>query len=525
MAGGISMPNMGDGESQMMNFILEHMTNILQPIADHVKELQQQALDLQQATGQLTSRADQADQSFEQHNQRLVDCSAGLSQAQTDLERANAGIADAGRKHRTLEIEHNASRECLVRAEEELKTQGNSVGELLRFRKDTDAHLKAIQDKLDDSATQAEKNRNDIGDLKLFTEGLNDRHLEHMASHQESKKLGSKVDQTLRSFMAATDKQNKENSITHVRLDDRTKAAEDGLRQMLTQIQANASQLREKMSTTDDEIRHITSKLLAIEAQNAEWQNDLKGHASEQKGPAGRMQKIEQELAKFSDAITAGQKDNRRRITELSELVAKASSDIGVMDHVQVTHVDHLRRISHRAGDLENNGSKLAGRVDRAEAIVSSLAAAKEDALRRLESHAFDLKQKDAQLGKARADLDSTTQRLDGHDSEFGGNAKALAHIGTRLELAFEYFQGMGRGFRDTHRKVVGGEDGMLPPKSGMAKTLPTIPSANMGRNETTSGGGTGGYSTTSPGGGTRAAWAGPSPTGRASPTGAMTSR
>jgi len=258
-------------------------------------------------------------------------------------------------------------------------------------------------------------------------------------------------------------------------------------------------------------MRQITSKLAALDGVVQEWQSQMMDAQNQQKGPAGRLQKAEHQLQKFSDFITAGQKENRRLITELGDRVSKNANDIAAMDHAQVTHVDHLRRLAHRAGDLESNGERLAGRMDRAEANVNNLMVAKEEVVRRVDAHAFELKQKDTQLGRARADLDSTAQRLESHSADLSSNAEVLARLGTRLELAFEYFQGMGRGFRDTHRKVAAGEDGLLPPRGGMAKTLPTIPSP-MGRSDAAAVTGR-----SSPGGGSRAAWG--------TPSGAMTSR
>merc|ERR1712216_372307 len=141
-----------------------------------------------------------------------------------------------------------------------------------------------------------------------------------------------------------------------------------------------------------------------------------------------------------------------------------------------------------RVQRLEDQEERLGQRVDSTDAAIGSLGAFREDAAVRIDMHALELERGKTRQDQLRSDLGQANVDLEGLSSEVATASAHLGHVADRVNLAHEYFDGMGKGLQDIHRHAVAGAGtgGMLPlppkspktPKSPQKTgTLPDIPS------------------------------------------------
>merc|ERR1719181_2312292 len=99
-----------------------------------------------------------------------------------------------------------------------------------------------------------------------------------------------------------------------------------------------------------------------------------------------------------------------------------------------------------------------------------------------MDMHALELEQGKSRQDQLRNDLGQASMALEGLSNDFASTSAHLGHVANRVNLAHEYFDGLGKGMQDMHRHALGGTGtgGMLPlpPKSPQKSgTLPDISS------------------------------------------------
>merc|ERR1740121_3371633 len=172
--------------------------------------------------------------------------------------------------------------------------------------------------------------------------------------------------------------------------------------------------------------------------------------------PAGLLTRVDQMDLKLNrNASECG------KISRISEALVR--TDEAVAD-AQGT----VARIELRVGGLELKTDRLEERAGTLEARAEGLARQEREGRRSL----------DERRGELERTVADALRDLKGLTVDLGKTKEAMTEQGALLDLAHEYIHGLGCGVQDTHRQVLSGANGMLPPMSarGGERTLPGLP-------------------------------------------------
>jgi len=231
-------------------------------------------------------------------------------------------------------------------------------------------------------------------------------------------------------------------------------------------------------------------------SRNADVLDDIQRAFDEYVGPGGpesrqqilqtlakRLQSLEEAVAKVSgDLATELEKDLFRRVLEVARSVAQHEADIEKnrqflqnMEAVQRSFGEHLKRHENRSLDLEVKEEKLRLRADMLDAHFCGLANTTKEAAVKLDTHALEMERARARQQQLDCELGAANSTLQALSSEVGSTHRDVAYVTSRLDLAHDYIDGIGKGLKDTHRHVLGGTGGMLAPRNGRTGTLPGL--------------------------------------------------
>merc|ERR1711879_161175 len=123
---------------------------------------------------------------------------------------------------------------------------------------------------------------------------------------------------------------------------------------------------------------------------------------------------------------------------------------------------------------------RLTERVDVAHGCLADLGVFRQDAAVKIDMHALEIDRGKTKQDQLQSDLGEANVAIEGLSTDFATTSVHLGHVTNRVDLAHEYFDGLGKGLQDMHRHSLGGTGscGMvpLPPKSPQkGSTLPGI--------------------------------------------------
>jgi len=477
----------GEGESSMGALILKHMSSILQPITTRILDLEDKAHSHSNMLEASEQRAEKMLGRLEGHDHRLAGLGAELARTAEGLQVTNTNLAEATEKHAQLENDHDITRTLAGRTDNHHKSTVASLGDAQRLHETLDSTVRQIQLALSETNI-AHLNINDrIADVRNRLEGLNDRHLDAVKSIQDVKKEEDNTRHALKRFTAAFDKQRKEDARSFSQIDDRTRNLEAGL--VETQHQVDTAQKAIKVMKVDlIQVKNDLGGLVGVQQQANQHTQQQDSSRARPNDWQGRIVKIEESFNKLSKTATADKNQTMNVVQALSDGItknatdlARFNSDLEKADHKFKIQDGRLHKLEASSGDLAAQQAKQRENAERAETeLRNQIIAQQRDLTARIDGQAHDLSTTNAELHQTNLRLDAANTNLHTLHQDMVAASGTITKLSSGLDLAHEYFQGVSKGFHDTTKRVVNGQDGMLPPKGGggaglTKRTLPLI--------------------------------------------------
>jgi len=481
-------PYGGEAGPSMQRFINEHVTCILQPITEHIQELQDKMQVLTQDLGNTDARVYGYLGKLEAHEKDLHELRTGHADTGEALRGLRAELAGTGERHAALERHHNETRGDLGRTARSLKTTAASLEQLQHALgqavEESSSSLKQLREELTAVSGRTARVQESFARLDTAHRDLADVVRESLTpAIQEAKDLGGLNARHLEKIAATVDsnREDHERLLGDLRQTDHRleqdlrgarEALESALAAGLTGLRAEAVAASRRTGTLEEDLKALRGE---VQVQRKVLKDQLRDLEVELSDLSTRLGNLQTASTGAADALEAPQ-----------TVGGNVKQQAGTLRHLleaDERRGHHLQSLAGRVAGLEDRTAGLTQRMDISESRLKACEATQREAAGALDTHRLELdrshqrqQQMSTSLGGATANLRIVGDQLRsvGHD---------VARHAMRLDLAHEYIDGMGKGFQDTHRSVLTGQDGLLPPKSGSltGRGLPRIVRSGQG--------------------------------------------
>eukprot|EP00927_Polykrikos_kofoidii_P036672 TRINITY_DN30951_c0_g1_i1.p1 TRINITY_DN30951_c0_g1~~TRINITY_DN30951_c0_g1_i1.p1 ORF type:complete len:473 (+),score=93.97 TRINITY_DN30951_c0_g1_i1:91-1509(+) len=462
-------------ESSMKDFIQEHMTSILRPFADHVVELKSLVKQLREDLTETATLSTKNSHRLDLHDPRIATLEANCAKVRADFDALHPQFLKLRELHFKLDIDHNLTKENLVKTDQRHAALQGFVNELSALESDDRNCIAKLQRDLANTDSNAGKLARSHADLKTFTDGLHNRHEETVLTLAKTKQLAEDTHETLKSHISAADFRHRENWKAVSFIQDNWRNMEDMLSNSMRMLRKQA----EDLEATSMEVN-----LLNCQINGGKPEDDDGPVRNHRIGTApfvvkDRFDEIERNFRKIATSLESNigsVHDLTQTVRGNTDVIQRNSGDIQSFVQVQSNHNIRINGLFQRTGVLEKRADVLTDRADVVDIDLTNLRTQSEQAFSNLRQHSEELDLVRAHQKRSDESLDDAHRGVQNLNVELGVTRGVVAKIDARLNLAHDYVQGLSKGFQDTHQKVVHGKEGMLVPMQTTTRTLPKIP-------------------------------------------------
>jgi len=487
--GGAMLPSTGEGENNMKVFIQEHMTSILQPLAETVTEMQRAIRKIKDSTAQATGIAERSMEHISAHEQKLVMFGSGLSRVTEDILHQRNELSEVADRQVTIEGDLDLQKVGLNKLEGYIAATATADQDVRKMIDDVDARVRQVQLSVSETNVNHMAFADRLSEIRNLHDGLNDRHMQMMSALQNLRQSEENTRSVLKRHVSTCEKQKKDAQRSFALIDDRLKSAEAICLETTHKTQTNAKSL--KSLSTD--LKHVLGELGEVVGQqqggkgdDAKQQQPTK--AAQDQSPAerfgNRMGRIEESISALHRNQAFEKEGAGIKLRELEDLVKKTVADsrdnslcIELHSKTQKSQEERILRNETRQGQCDSNIDKVQKMADKLDADTRELVLNGRELTAMVEHEKHEREKISTNLSNNGKDLEVTNTNVYVLNKDLLDIQSSMVKIGMRLELAHEYFQGMTKGFQDTHKRVNAGLDGMVAPKTvSHRKILPDLP-------------------------------------------------
>lgn len=457
------------GGDLMQDFVRLHMTSILQPFAEGVRELQAQLEQFASELAQLQEDSCSHASRLDQQEGQLGVFSSGAADASQQLEKLQADLASVKKERNRLEGNHEMTKAAVGKTKDMLSELAAAVEELQQSVGESSRKIGDVERGLSESETKI----TEYMEVRLNKQGkvcrdLNERQAEFTRSSQQVRAIAEAAETAVRELTSTCQQRQRQDAESFTGFTERLAGVEAQLVSVSSDVQAHASGLQ----SVDRELQHLktwTEQLQSVKhllSQQSEA-------ASSMDAQLRRLENVEGQLIAIREDAAASRQEQNNEMNSLEKRVEGNIADIMRWKDTQKAHCDLISGAGQRLADLETAQRELEGRAATSDAELQALEAWRNScADEQLAVHASALEAVRADVQRMEMEARKAHSGLQDVGNELGTNKELISKLGARLDLCYEYFNGLGKGLQEAHRQIAGSE-GMLPPKPG--SMLPAI--------------------------------------------------
>mmetsp|Transcript_150533 Transcript_150533/g.382742 ORF Transcript_150533/g.382742 Transcript_150533/m.382742 type:complete len:383 (+) Transcript_150533:3-1151(+) len=333
-------------------------------------------------------------------------------------------------------------------------------------------------DCLERNLVEAETRVMEHADGRLDKQGrvckeVNERSAEMLKSCQQARALGESASAAIKKLSEATEKHRSEDISDMTALRDQMMAVSAKVMGMEELVASHSDSLK----SADREVQHLRTwtdhlkDLQRLQGQHSELASSLQEHVK-------RLDRAERDIMEIHVGPMANSKISESVACDLKQHLDATAAEVKQLlkwKEVQKSQCDVLSSAGRRIESLEASQSEVVARTEIAEHCLQDFGAWRREADERLDAHGSSLQQLRTDFCQAQERMEATTSTLQGLRGDVQTSQDVLAKLGSRVDTCCKYFNGLGKGLQDTHRQIVNGESGLLPPKA-VGSLLPAIP-------------------------------------------------
>mmetsp|Transcript_40837 Transcript_40837/g.89330 ORF Transcript_40837/g.89330 Transcript_40837/m.89330 type:complete len:491 (+) Transcript_40837:92-1564(+) len=467
----------GEGEDSMHTFTLQHVTSIIHPLAEHVREMQDSTQLLMKKLTKVVEQLDRNCAVTDTHERQLAALSGEVAQMRIQVDIAHLELPKLHQRDTSLKVDIDAMRNDMRKLDSRSLSSAASLHELQPTVANNVARIRQLEDSLNETSTLSKQVSNNLSRLRDYHDGLNDRHLGLAKDIQNAQRVGEEAREAHKKNQSMSETHQKEVEESLSLLERRTKHIEVLLSELDGVVHAEA---KNRMQTSSQVEKMADSMSLALSQPALDGRQE----SGKMEATLKKVGQLELDLLKLSQSLDGGsQNPGRAQIEGLSKTVLSHGSDlqrfgreIQDLASVQRHHSDNLQKLDELTEKQGSEYQKLKEQAEIADLEIEGLKNFSRLTSGKLEGHAREIDKVHTHIAHATEGLGAAKEGLRGLTGELGNSKEQLANVGARLDLAHEFIQGLGKGLSGAHGMVIAGSGGMLPPKTGRRNLLPVMP-------------------------------------------------
>jgi len=469
----------------MQDFIQQHIRSILRPTAEHVIEIQDNTRQLAENFKWMSEQLRESKERLNTHDHALSAVRESHSSISNHVGQLERGVLEAAQKHKALDTEHHSTKSSLSNAHGRLDAVDTSVHTLNGMLEKTDVLAQQLQLKLSQTSKLADRLESELNELKGSHMGLCDRHLNLARGHQHTMQDIEAHGQGLTRATSKMDSHRAEMIHEVAGLNERC----GSLEQLLTGLRRDLGVHAESSKAAMSQLSQLTGELSDFQQTLQSVQDGSKSSKNAAASLLQRLSDAELGVASLRREFQAEMEKNVfGQVQELAKQVKVTTAtadtnftDIRSLEGPHKQHTEQIRFIEERLREAEKKGERLNLRLDMSDNQVHGIKGAQRDAAHKINLQALEMERtrgRQMQMHQIMGDQSMNLQHL---NSEVGSATANVKNVSARLDLAHEYFDGLGKGFQDAHRHTVAGTGGMLPSKLPQGRLLPELQVTTQG--------------------------------------------
>jgi len=453
-------------EEYMQNFVRNHMTSILFPLAEHVREIQAQ---LEAVTRDFAvaedARADQKQKLSDQVYKELTDLANGLQQTNARLEKAELAIAPPEPDQQ--EAVQDNTHVDLKKAVADIRALERKVTDMQGSSQELDDKFQALQLSSTKTGKQVVEHGETLNQLNDLYKCLSYRLVDIDKDVGNSAKLHKRNERSIASFHASYEQQKEEDQKQFARLNDEWISFDDRLGDTNRNLQREADRLIssqqdiQALKKAVDSERTSAVKLEALQKRLLEVVASVKAQSEQ-------LVKVDEEVDRFKKDHLAEKRTMTDLIQELCRQASTHASDIHLLEETQVKQGDMMKKTDRCLTDFHVQFTDLKSLAEQTNKEVLAIGVWQKDSTAKMGSQRAAVQKAQADAQQAFKEVDAVNIQLNALRDDLGNVNGTLAQLSSNYDFCSKNMQGLSKGLQETYRHVVMGERGMLAPRNSL---------------------------------------------------------
>lgn len=470
-------PNVGaNGESEDQDLhgsIRGQMISIISPMAEHVRDVQDQVKELRKDLAQMDNKERGDRSAIDKNSQEMLTLRDMLKKMDSRLEQLDRDVAVSKREKDRLEVEHEVTKSDVSKLAGNLRTSNVLLKAVQQKTEDLDGDTRSLHSSTSKIGRTLMEHAEKLAQLQDMGEALNGRHLEMVKELGDVARTGTDTQRSLEQIVHDHGKTKAALPLELGRLETKF----DSLDLQLSKVEKSVHDTSQAVSNTDMQVGRVQESLGVL-----------------RDGTSRKIDFI------TKDQVVALMKDRLRGVADLEvkvDLLTEATSNekelvassLKNVEHTLTAHQIRIERtadVQHRHGEqlkasdnvigqLHQNLDDLADKAHVLSADQQNLRGLQNDTASKLESHRITLSKTQADLERHGAELDHSKNHISNLRDGIAATNSNMSKLGSRFDHCTKSISDVSRAFQDVSQHVSRGDHGLLRPKTPRSGRLPDI--------------------------------------------------
>jgi len=458
-------------EKSMQGFIRSTMMTMLQPVAEHVREIQEQTTQLAKGLATNNARIDENKLHLDQQQQDLQTFRTCLAHTDSHVDRLQTDLVQTQREKERLFNEHELTKGDLAKVAANLR-ESNAVLKALQAKtEDINTDIRNLQGATAKSASKLQDNGEKTAQLREFTENLSGRHADLVREVGNVSQANATTDSALRKFIHSCEQADAALQNELARLDDHLGSLEGRLGKTQTQL-IEVSDSYKVLDATWKQLKGTFD--IDTGNRNVDTFQSWRDHAATALSEAlSNIDRIDKTLGQLNTTVISDKEGADAQFRDLESRLKVNVSKVESVGNGLQAQGEQIRKIEVNVSRMQKGLEALGEQADLLHADQQGLRSAHNEALNKQELHRIALAKTQADLNHANKEIHHASKQVFALKDGMADTNKDLNQLGSRYDSCTRNILGMSKGFQDISRHVHQGEHGLLQPKS--ARRLPEL--------------------------------------------------
>jgi len=461
-------------EHNLQSFVRNQMISIISPVAEHVREMQDQLQELKKGFSQIDDRERGDRNAIDKNFQEMSKLRDSLEKMDTRLEQLDRDVAMSKREKDRLEAEHEVTKSDLSKTAGNLRTSNVLLKAVQQKTEDLDGDIRNVHSSTSKIGRTLMEHAEKLAQLQDMGEVLNERHLEMVKELSDVAKTGTDTECSLQQLThdhgkakAALPKEvgRLENLIGSVNL-------------QLDKMVKGMHETSHAVSNTDAQVRLIQESLDHQDgaSRKIDELTSWKGQAvALMKSTVHSVKDLEVKIDLLTEASSNEKELVASSLRNVENTLNSHKIRIERTADVQHKHGEQLKASEHGIGQLHKSFDDLTEKAQLLSADQKNLRSLQNDTASKLESHHITLSKTQADLEKHGVELDHSKTDISNLRDGIAATNSSMSKLGSRYDYCTKNISDMSRAFQDVSQHVSRGDHGLLRPKTPRSGRLPDI--------------------------------------------------